>query len=131
MVCLGTDVTGGCVPSLAPAASYTVTWWPVTDAGPAFRFRATELCVLVAASPVGVSGRATVAGAKSPPPTAKFPAWSKAATLTVVRAVIGIGPVYSFAVSDGRSPLITGEPSVVKNTWPLLLTVTEPASVTP
>ena len=33
-------------------------------------------------------------------------------------------------MSEGRSPEITGEPSVVKNTWPLVVTLTEFVSTT-
>ena len=59
-----------------------------------------------------------------------LPTWSNAATFSGDGAVIGIEfPVSRVAVSEGRSPEMTGEPSVVKNTWPLLVTVTALASV--
>ena len=46
-----------------------------------------------------------------------LPTWSNAATFNSTGAVIGIDvPVSSVAVSEGRPPEITGEPSVVKKT---------------
>ena len=39
-------------------------------------------------------------------------------------------PVSRVALSEGRSPQMTGAPSVVKNTWPLLFTFTALVSTT-
>ena len=60
-VCLATAVTGGCEASLAPEASYTVTWYPSAPVT-AFQVRATESWVCVPASPVGAAGAATRTG---------------------------------------------------------------------
>src|SRR4029077_1687669 len=71
-------------------------------------------------------------GVKSPSEIGEaLPTWSKATTFSVTGAVIGMEfPTSRVALSEGRSPEMTGEPSVVKNTWPLLLTVTALVSVT-
>src|SRR5262245_6901249 len=131
MVCRGTLVTGGWVASRTPLPSKTLTCQPVTvePAGALSQTSPMELCPIVpvgAASPVGAPGNATFTGAKSPSTMVEMlPTWSKATIFRLTGAVIGIlFPLKNVALSEGRSPLTTGEPSVVKKTWPLLVTLT-------
>ena len=78
--------------------------------------RVTRSCAVAEATgTAGAAGAGAAApGVKVLNPVAVLPASSKAANLSTVCAVIGMGAVYSFAVSDGMSPVTAGKPSVVK-----------------
>src|SRR5215217_6699888 len=112
-------VTGfGCDGSLTPPLD-TVTWYSVAPAA-APQDSATERSVGVPARPVGAGGAAGSGRGLYRPVMLpdELPAPSNATQLISVVGVarpIAIGPVYSFAVADGRSPAMrAGEPSVVK-----------------
>src|SRR5262245_12566343 len=119
MVCRGTVVTGGWPASLTPLPSKTVTCQPVTvePAGALSHTSPMELCPIVAAgaaSPVGAPGNGTFGGAKSPSTIVEMlPTWSKATIFRLTGAVIGmLFPLRNVALSDGTSPVTTGDPSV-------------------
>ena len=118
MVWLVPVTEAGCDASLTPPLD-TVTWYSVARAAGA-QDSATERSVAEPARPVGAGGAAGNGGGLYRPVMLpdELPAASNATQLiSVVGAArpIAIGPVYSFAVADGRSPAMrAGEPSVVK-----------------